>query len=56
MTFGTAEESLQNSINFRGATVTVVIDGSKQQTSIPVQKNIGQSFWSGMIKFYLKIK
>ena len=55
MTFGTAEERLQNSINFRGVTVTVVIDGSEQQTSIPVQKNIEQSFWSGIIKFYLKI-
>jgi hypothetical protein len=48
--FGTYEERSNRAVEFRGAEITVVIDGSEQQCSIPCTKKIEQTFYSGKKK------
>ena len=47
LSFSNYEERYARAIQFRNALATIVVDGSEQQCSVPTQKLIEQSFYSG---------
>jgi len=45
--FGTFESRKESSITFREALVTMVVDGSEQRCSVPVERSNSEMFYSG---------